>query len=58
MKFETVSLFDKQFKKLAKKYNLIKEDVKNLIENFEDLHQQTTAIKTKAKVLGIEFIII
>jgi len=44
--FRTVSLFDKQFKKLAKKYNLIKDDVEELITNFEDLHLQATSIKT------------
>lgn len=46
MDFRTVSLFDKQFKKLAKKYNLIKDDVEELITNFEDLHLQATSIKT------------
>ena len=45
MKFETVPLFDKQYKKLAKKYNLIKSDVEEFIINFDDLHQQATSIK-------------
>ncbi len=45
MNFETVPLFDKQFKKLSKKYNLIKSDVEELIINFDDLHQQATSIK-------------
>jgi len=44
--FETVPLFDKQFKKLAKKYSLIKNDVEELIINFDELHQQATPIKS------------
>ena len=46
MEFRTVSLFDKQFKKLSKKYNLIKDDVEELVNNFDDLHLQATPIKT------------
>jgi len=46
VKFETVPLFDKQYKKLAKKYNLIKSDIEELIVNFDDLHQQATSIKS------------
>ncbi|RLA78805.1 MAG: hypothetical protein DRG78_14250 [Epsilonproteobacteria bacterium] len=46
MNFETVPLFDKQFKKLAKKYSLIKNDVEELIINFDELHQQATPIKS------------
>ncbi len=46
MKFETVPLFDKQYKKLTKKYNLIKSDIEELIVNFDDLHQQATSIKS------------
>ncbi len=45
MKFETLPLFDKQFKKLAKKYNLIKNDVKSFVDNFNSLHQRSTPIK-------------
>ena len=45
MKFETVSLFEKQFKKLAKKYSLIKEDVSKFITDFDTLHSQSTTIK-------------
>jgi len=44
--FRTVPLFDKQFKKLSKKYTLIKDDMQELIINFEDLHLQSTSIKT------------
>ena len=46
MNFETVPLFDKQFKKLSKKYNLIKSDIEELIINFDELHQQSTPIKS------------
>ena len=46
MEFRTVSLFDKQYKKLAKKYNLIQDDVEELINDFDDLHLQATPIKT------------
>jgi len=45
VKFETLPLFDKQFKKLSKKYNLIKDDVGSLVNNFDTLHQQATPIK-------------
>ena len=46
MNFETSLLFDKQFKQLAKKYNLIKDDLKEFIENFEDYHSTATSIKS------------
>lgn len=42
MKFETLPLFDKQFKKLAKKYNLIKNDIESFVSDFDSLHQQGT----------------
>lgn len=45
MNFETSSLFDKQFKQLAKKFNLIKDDLNEFIENFEDHHSTATSIK-------------
>jgi mRNA-degrading endonuclease RelE of RelBE toxin-antitoxin system len=45
MKFETVSLFEKQFKKLAKKYSLIKEDLSKFITDFDTLHSHSTTIK-------------
>jgi mRNA-degrading endonuclease RelE of RelBE toxin-antitoxin system len=45
MKFETVSLFEKQFKKLAKKYSLIKEDISKFMTDFDNLHSQSTTIK-------------
>ncbi|MEA1955880.1 MAG: type II toxin-antitoxin system RelE/ParE family toxin [Campylobacterota bacterium] len=46
MKFETVDLFDKQFKKLSKKYNLIKNDLISFVSDFETSHQLSTRIKT------------
>lgn len=45
MKFETVSLFEKQFKKLTKKYSLIKNDISKFITDFDTLHSQSTTIK-------------
>jgi len=45
VKFETLALFDNQFKKLAKKYNLIKDDMQIFINDFDSLHLQSTPIK-------------
>ncbi|MEA3353650.1 MAG: type II toxin-antitoxin system RelE/ParE family toxin [Campylobacterota bacterium] len=45
MNFKTVFLFDKQLKKLSKKYNLIKQDLTNFIQDFEHIHQTSTPIK-------------
>jgi len=45
MKFETVPLFEKQFKKLSKKYDFLKKDVEEFIIHFDKLHQQATPIK-------------
>ncbi|MFA7069937.1 MAG: hypothetical protein WC144_03750 [Sulfurimonas sp.] len=45
MNFKTSSLFDKQFKQLAKKYNLIKVDLKDFTDNFEEYHSLSTSIK-------------
>ena len=45
MKFETLPLFDKQFKKLAKKYNFIKSDIETFINDFDTLHTQSIPIK-------------
>ena len=45
MNFETVDLFDKQFKKLSKKYNLIKNDLISFMDDFEDIHKQSISIK-------------
>ncbi len=45
MKFETLPLFDKQFKKLAKKYNFIKKDLSSFVEDFDSTHKQAIFIK-------------
>jgi len=43
--FETVSRFDKEVKKLSKKYNLIKEDLNNFVVDFDNIHKEATSIK-------------
>ena len=43
--FKTVSKFDKEVKKLSKKYNLIKQDLQNFILNFDTVHKESTVIK-------------
>jgi len=43
--FETVSRFDKEVKKLSKKYNLIKEDLNNFVVDFDTIHKEATSIK-------------
>ena len=45
MHFDTTELFDKQAKKLAKRYNQLKNDIESLILNFETIHQQSITIK-------------
>ncbi len=45
MNFKTTELFDKQAKKLGKKYRNIKSDLKTFLSNFETLHLQATSIK-------------
>ena len=45
MNFETVSRFDKEVKKLSKKYNLIKEDLNNFVVDFDTIHKEATSIK-------------
>ncbi|MDC0932700.1 hypothetical protein OAR97_02525 [Arcobacteraceae bacterium] len=45
MNFETVTRFDKEVKKLSKKYNLIKEDLNNFVLDFDTIHQEATTIK-------------
>jgi mRNA-degrading endonuclease RelE of RelBE toxin-antitoxin system len=53
MNFETVDLFDKQLKKLSKKYNLITSDLINFIDHFEDHHKQSISIKTNLHKIRI-----
>ena len=43
--FETVTKFDKDVKKLSKKYNLIKQDLQDFIFNFDDAHKEAISIK-------------
>ena len=45
MKFKTVFLFDKQAKKLSKKYKNLKKDLINFISNFEKFHKNATKIQ-------------
>ena len=45
MNFETLSKFDKEVKKLSKKYNLIKKDLNNFILDFETIHEKAISIK-------------
>ena len=45
MHFKTTELFDKQAKKLSKRYNLLKHDIESFILHFEAVHQQSTTIK-------------
>ena len=45
MTFKTTELFDKQAKKLGKKYRNLKSDLKSLILNFDSLHQSSTTIQ-------------
>ena len=39
MNFKTTELFNKQAKKLAKKYRNLKKDLKSFIDNFDTIHQ-------------------
>ena len=45
MTFKTTELFDKQTKKLGKKYRNLKSDLKSLISDFDTLHQSSTTIQ-------------
>jgi mRNA-degrading endonuclease RelE of RelBE toxin-antitoxin system len=45
MNFKTVDLFDKQLKKLSKKYNLIKTDLIDFMNDFEEHHKHSISIK-------------
>ncbi len=45
MNFKTTELFDKQAKKLSKKYRNIKNDLNTFLSDFETLHLQSTSIK-------------
>jgi len=43
--FETSSLFDKQSKQLSKKFNLLKNDLEEFTNHFENYHTTATNIK-------------
>ncbi len=43
--FKTTTLFDKQAKKLGKKYRNLKNDLSSFIEDFEKLHASATSIQ-------------
>lgn len=45
MNFNTSELFDKQAKKLSKKYRSIATDLSSFIDNFDLHHQSSTLIK-------------
>ena len=45
MNFKTTEIFDKDFKKLYKKYHHIKQDFLNFVEQFEREHKQSISIK-------------
>ncbi len=45
MNFETSSLFDKQSKQLSKKFNLLRNDLEDFVNNFNDYHSTATNIK-------------
>lgn len=44
MNFDTIELFDKQAKKLSKKYKNLKKDLALFITNFESIDRQATLI--------------
>lgn len=45
MNFKTTEIFDKDFKKLYKKYRNIKNDFLNFVEHFQAEHQHSKVIK-------------
>jgi mRNA-degrading endonuclease RelE of RelBE toxin-antitoxin system len=45
MNFKTSSLFNKQAKKLSKKYRNIKNDILTFMKNFDEVHLSSTTIK-------------
>ncbi len=44
MNFRTTPLFDKEAKKLSKKFNLLKNDLEEFIENFDENHNHSINI--------------
>ena len=45
MNFKTTALFDKEAKKLSKKYPLLKHDLNTFIKNFDNNHLNAVSIK-------------
>ena len=45
MNFKTTEIFDKDFKKLFKKYRSIKNDFLNFVKYFEEEHKRSKVIK-------------
>ena len=45
MNFRTTKLFDKQTKKLNKKYRSLKSDLKSFINDFDYIHQSSITIQ-------------
>ncbi len=45
MNFETTDLFDKQAKKLSKRYRSLSKDLIEFMDNFEKTHYQSTPIQ-------------
>ncbi len=45
MNFETTDLFDKQAKKLSKRYKSLSKDLIAFMDNFEKTHYQSTPIR-------------
>jgi len=45
MTFKTTELFDKQAKKLGKKYKNLKGDLNSFVCNFDSIHQQSIIIQ-------------
>jgi Holliday junction resolvasome RuvABC endonuclease subunit len=66
MNFETTDLFDRQAKRLSKKYRDFKTDLQHFVQDFDQMHPQSVVIrkiftkydlqtvaKTKASALAI-----
>lgn len=54
MQFKTVSRFDREVKELSKKYSHIKNDLQNLIANFDKNHQSAKPIKANIYKIRIK----
>lgn len=45
MNFKTTASFDKEAKKLSKKYSLLQDDLKNFINDYDKNHKSAISIK-------------